>query len=492
MAYHIPSTAQLSLPKALLIVLSMAALLCFTLLLQLATRPGIAFTGQQTLVRLGHTLRPYILQESWGPYTPYFPVDRYQGPPKGCVVTQVNILQRHGARFPTAGPSQMMASAVAKLQQARTYHNTSLDFIRNYTYDLGIDDLLPFGASQSSIAGAQAFHRYKHLLSEDDIPFVRSSSASRVVMSAQNWTYGFSTASNLDFNPVLAIILDSKSNDTLHNYCPAIGSSESMTNIWIDIYAKPIIERLNAAAPGANLTTKDVHHLMELCAFHSAVIEDTSDWCQLFDEKEWKEFEYAKDLDKYYGTGYGQALGPVEGVGYINELISRLTSTLVHDSTQTNTTLDSSPITFPLNRTIYADFTHDNQLIAIFSAMGLFQQPARLDPTNPNSNGPDRTWVVSQLTPFAGRMVIEKILCQRAEPGDRDLDQNNLKEFVRILVNDAVQPLEFCSGVEGLCDLRNFIESQEYAISGGGGDWQKCFEQPASMDPWTREATLSE
>ncbi|KAJ3767684.1 hypothetical protein FB446DRAFT_600895, partial [Lentinula raphanica] len=86
----------------------------------------------------------------------------------------------------------------------------------------------------------------------------------------------------------------------------------------------PIADCLNVTAPGANLSTNEVHYLMELCVFYSAVIDGISKWCGLFDKEEWEGFEYAKDLDKCYGTGFGQ--GPVEGVVYINELIARLTS----------------------------------------------------------------------------------------------------------------------------------------------------------------------
>lgn len=40
--------------------------------------------------------------------------------------------------------------------------------------------------------------------------------------------------------------------------------------------------------------------------------------------------------------------------------------------------------------------------------------------------------------------------------------------MVRILVNDAVQPLEFCGGDKhGRCTLSNFIKSQQFATSGG-------------------------
>ena len=48
------------------------------------------------------------------------------------------------------------------------------------------------------------------------------------------------------------------------------------------------------------------------------------------------------------------------------------------------------------------------------------------------------------MVPFAGRMVTENIFCESA------LNNRVAKEYVRILINDAVQPLHFCNGVQGL------------------------------------------
>lgn len=82
---------------------------------------------------------------------------------------------------------------------------------------------------------------------------------------------------------------------------------------------------------------------MELCGFDSEYYGTVSPWCGLFDSQEWKNLEYYFDLDKYYGNGYGNPLGPVQGVGYVNELLSRLTGNITYanmDMTQVNHTLD--------------------------------------------------------------------------------------------------------------------------------------------------------
>lgn len=112
---------------------------------------------------------------------------------------------------------------------------------------------------------------------------------------------------------------------------------------------------------------------------------------------------------------------------------------------------------------MYADFSHDNEMIAIYVALGLFPQSTPPDPSFPN---PKRTWLASRLVPFSAQMITEKLAC--GPGGD---------EYVRIFVNDARQPLEFCGAEEdGMCELGAFVTSQAYARNNGSGDFEKCFE----------------
>ncbi|EIW61545.1 phytase [Trametes versicolor FP-101664 SS1] len=402
------------------------------------------------------------VQQSWSMYSPYFPAADYVAPPASCQINQVHIIQRHGARFPTSGAAKRIQAAVAKLKAASNYTDPLLAFVTNYTYSLGQDSLVELGATQSSEAGQEAFARYSSLVSADELPFVRASGSDRVVATANNWTAGFALASSDSIKPVLSVIISEAGNDTLDdNMCPAAGDSDTQVNEWLAQFAPPMTARLNAGAPGANLTDTDTYNLLTLCPFETVATEQRSEFCDIYEELQAEAaFAYNADLDKFYGTGYGQPLGPVQGVGYINELIARLTAQNVSDHTQTNSTLDSSPDTFPLNRTLYADFSHDNQMVAIFSAMGLFNQSAPLDPTSPD---PARTFLVNKIVPFSARMVVERLDCGGAQS-------------VRLLVNDAVQPLEFCGAdASGVCTLDAFVESQAYARNDGEGDFEKCF-----------------
>lgn len=155
---------------------------------------------------------------------------------------------------------------------------------------------------------------------------------------------------------------------------------------------------------------------------------------------------------RYYGYSYGNPLGPTQGVGFAKELIARLTNTAVHEGASTNRTLDENNTTFPLGRQLYADFSHDNDMTAIFSALGLYNTTAALPNTTiveaPQADGYSAAWTAS----FAARAYFEKMTCHGYD-----------EELVRILVNDRVQPLTQCGGdYLGRCTLSAFIDSLDF------------------------------
>ena len=106
-------------------------------------------------------------------------------------------------------------------------------------------------------------------------------------------------------NPELTLfVIKNNSNNTLdNNMCPNAGDGDHEQGEWLDTAFVPLADRLNTAAPGANLTTKDVYNIMALCPFDSLINDRLSPLCQLFDDDEFGLFEYANDVDKYYGTG---------------------------------------------------------------------------------------------------------------------------------------------------------------------------------------------
>lgn len=171
-------------------------------------------------------------------------------------------------------------------------------------------------------------------------------------------------------------------------------------------------------------------------------------------------------------------------MGYVNELVARLTSRPVANVTNINRTLDSDPRTFPLSRAIYADFSHDNQMLPIYAALGLHRPSSDL-PTEGRA-GTDSPWVASKLVPFTARLAVEKYSCGHAPAADLNLngrtsegkDPEPRKEWVRIVNNDRVIDVPACSNSRagGLCELGAFIDTLGYALSGAPDDWARCHE----------------
>jgi hypothetical protein len=433
-------------------------------------------------VKKGYQCSPDI-SHFWGQYSPFYsvPSDIPNGIPKQCTVTFAQILSRHGARDPTASKTAVYANLTAKIKKNVKTFTGPYAFLANYNYTLGADDLTVFGQQELVNSGIKFFHRYKQL-AKHVTPFVRSSSESRVVESAKNWTQGFHKAlleaGDTDPTypyPILSISEADGSNNTLnHDLCTAfedgpdgdIGGNAQKK--WTAVFVPPIQARLNKDLPGVNFTVTDVISFMDLCPFNTVASPNgtISPFCSLFSATEWKSYDYYESLGKYYGYGNGNPLGPTQGVGFTNELIARLTGSPVVDSTSTNRTLDSNPATFPVggSHVLFADFSHDNDMTAIFSALGLYNSTAPLSNTSIETTAETHGYSASWTVPFSARAYVEKLKCA----GEQE-------ELVRIIVNDRVASLANCgANAGGMCKLSSFVKSLSFARS--GGLWNQCFK----------------
>lgn len=425
------------------------------------------------------------ISHNWGQYSPWFTVPSTISAeiPPGCSLTFASVLSRHGARDPTASKTASYAALINKIHTKATSYGPGYEFLRAYNYSLGADQLTVFGQQEMINSGINFFNRYR-LLTDVYTPFIRSSSEARVVESAQNFSQGYHQArtASLPIDPTYPYPIEvlseaAGSNNTLnHDLCTAFEDGPDSTiassaqKKWSSIFTPAITARLNANLPGANITQTETIYMMDLCPFNTVadVNGRVSPFCALFNTTEWASYGYYESLNKWYGYGPGNPLGPTQGVGYTNELLARLTANRTYvnnDATSTNHTLDSAQSTFPLGRSVplYADFSHDNDLTAIFSALGLFNTTAQLSNTTYGSETQTKGYSASYTVPFGARAYFEKMLCP----------SHPTEELVRVLVNDRVVPLQNCDADSlGRCGLSAFVKSQSFAE--GNGLWSQC------------------
>lgn len=400
--------------------------------------------------------------------------------PAGCEITFAQVLSRHGARDPTAGKSKAYEATIARIQSSATKYGDGFTFIKDYKYGLGADLLTDIGREQMLNSGIHFYGRYR-ALARNVTPFIRASGQERVIESGDKWALGFHQARVADsgsakddgfpYPKVLIPETDGSNNTLNHGLCPAFEKDKGGDKLQAQFLASfggPIRDRLNKGMPGANITLDEVVYLMDLCPFESVARTDgkLSEFCGLFSKEEWRSYDYRASLGKYYSYGPGSPLGPTQGVGFANELLARLTGMPVSDRTSTNRTLDSSPATFPLDKKLYADFSHDNDMLTVFSALGLYNATKPLPVSGRREPSDLAGFAVSWLVPFSSRMYVEKMKCGAAA------GQN--EELVRVLVNDRVIPLQNCGADKlGRCELSKFVNSMSFAR--GGGYWDKCF-----------------
>lgn len=425
------------------------------------------------------------LSHKWGQYAPYFSLsdesDISDKVPHDCQITFAQVISRHGARFPSAKKSKAYAKLVKSIQANATEFKGNTKFIRSYNYTMGGDDLVPFGENQMVNSGTKFYQRYE-ALAKKAVPFIRSSDSARVVASGVNFIKGFQQAKSNDKHanhrqpsPKTNVIISEESgaNNTLNHsdICPKFEESklgDEAEEEYMAVFVPPIKARLEANLPGIELEIIDVINLMDICPFDTVSMtadgSKLSPFCNLFTQTEWNQYDYLQSLSKYYGYGAGTPLGPTQGVGFVNELIARLTHTPVVDNTSTNRTLDApGAATFPLNYTMYADFTHDNGMIPFFFALGLYNGTAPLSTTQAQSTSETDGFSAAWTVPFGARAYVEMMQCRRdPEP------------LVRVLVNDRVVPLHGCPTDKlGRCRRRDFVKGLSFARS--GGDWPQCY-----------------
>ena len=419
----------------------------------------------------------------WGPHSPYFTVEKEDDIsstiPADCQITFVQVLSRHGARYPTVSMGAKLSDLVAEIKENATSLTGKYAFLENYTYTLGTKDLTVFGERQLVDSGLKFYHRYANL-ARNVVPFMRSSGEGRVVVSGEKFIEGFQHAKDRDSAaqhnqtaPVISVVFEEgeQFNNTLdRGTCTKLENSKLSHHVQVNFtktFAPVIRHRLETDLPGVTLANRDIIYLMDMCTYDTLArtpdATELSPFCDIFTEKEWAKYDYLTSLMKYYSYGAGNPLGPSQGIGYANELIARLTQTPVNDHTSTNRTLDADPATFPLDRSLYADFSHDNVMVSIFFALGLYNgtQSPSLDTVESASdmNGFSAAWSV----PFAARAYIEMMQCStQREP------------LVRVLLNDRVVPLHGCQVDEmGRCKRDDFVRGLQFARS--GGNWERCF-----------------
>jgi Histidine phosphatase superfamily (branch 2) len=290
-----------------------------------------------------------------------------------------------------------------------------LAFLNTWSYNLGSEILVPIGRQELFDSGVLFYYNYGQLYNTSTKIVARTTTQDRMLKSAEYFMAGF-FGLEWTHNATLEPIIEGLGfNNSLAGYfrCNNSNNFRSMagTNaslIWENKYLAGATNRFQGLVKGYNWTVADTYNMQSLCPFESVAF-GFSQFCSLFTYPEWLGFEYSIDLLFHGNNAFGSPTGRAIGIGYVEEVYARLQSHLYDlppGSTQVNTTLDGMESTFPLNQSLYFDFSHDTNIMSVITAFGLRQFNQSLSPSGPPEK---QQLIISHMTPFAARFVIEVI-----------------------------------------------------------------------------------
>jgi hypothetical protein len=292
-----------------------------------------------------------------------------------------------------------------------------------------------------------------------------------MLKSAENFMTGFF---GLDWvkNATLEVIIEQNTyNNSLAGYyeCPNANTGistggDNASAIWQSIYLADATTRFKGMISGYNWTLADTYSAQSACAYETVAF-GYSAFCNLFNFTEWQGYEYSVDLSFNGDDSFYSPTGRGVGIAYQQEVMARLANhTLNTPNTSANITLDNNTSTFPLNQTLYFDFSHDTSIMAILTAFGLTQFRQFL-PTNAIPASHNLT--VSRLEPFGARLNIEVIKTPQPVPANRSTNYvaGPPTTYIHFILNQRTIPLGVsfpgCGNrVDGWCEIGAFTTAQ--------------------------------
>ncbi|KAL9583294.1 MAG: hypothetical protein Q9212_002795 [Teloschistes hypoglaucus] len=431
-----------------------------------ATRSFVANAPLETALPIAGNAQNASIFHLMGQLSPYFPNPE------------------HGSRYPTSGAgASKFGVALASQINAGTAGNFTgaLSFLNSWSYKLGSEILVPVGRQELFDSGVLHYYDYGHLYNTSTKIIARTTTQDRMLKSAEYFMAGFFGLEWTN-NATLELIIEQPNfNNSLAGYFQCNNSNAAVnaggnnaSTVWENIYLQNATKRLQALSPNFKLNVSDVYNMQTLCPYETVAF-GYSAFCDLFTYEEWQDFEYSIDLS-FAGNNYFQSpTGRAVGIGYVEEILARLQHhVLTTTGTQANLTLDGNERTFPLNQTLYFDFSHDTNMAAILTAFGLTQ----FAPVLPSSGPPasSRSLIVSHLQPFGARVDIEIISAPNPVAANRTAASTNCytqgpaTSYIHFIINQRTLPLGLsfpaCGNrTDGWCELNTFLQIQNASLA---------------------------
>ncbi|KAL7751430.1 PHOsphatase [Sorochytrium milnesiophthora] len=359
----------------------------------------------------------------------------YQPPRADCHLAQVQWLNRHGTRNPTAG-------VVAKL-------DALADFLNSLPADAIPDTLQslrhfvnPFNATGAGLLVPQGVQDLRGIASRVKVRYGGFVNASTTVARADNQSRvlesGHAFLSEMFGEGVVALNVLKRGSALLspNIKCKKLDAKvktvQSQSKTFDKTHFSEMARSLNKTIAGA-WTAELAQAAVTLCAFQVAINGDNTDICRLFSANDINLYSLSSDLSFNEKDGYESPV-PHPGCGTLTDFAANL---------------DNMASGKPQTPQIVLNFGHAETVGPFLAALGLYNDTVPLNAVNVLGK---HKWRTPTVAPFATNVAAELYVCQTSEP------------LVRFLHNEQPKRLPgACSGSE-YCPLSAFKKQYQSLI----------------------------
>lgn len=368
----------------------------------------------------------------------------------GYTVEQIQLIIRHGTRYPVSSGMESINKALITLNQSSNLDLTGwLNGYKNEYLFSRTGQLDANGQQEEYLIGrrfAKTYPQFVHGLIDSDSTIISqhlgifSSWSSRTLQSAQAFCAGaFEGLGTLGPAKLMTVPVFSfkENNDSLiafHKSCArwqkeAKPLTNQILEPVIQRFLSPIASRL-AQELGIAVTVTDVQDFHDACTSEVSMHHTIDTFCRLFTRQDIIALEYLDDLKHYYKYSYG-----------LPELNEEMACDLgKYILASINAMIDKKEEAYKLD----IKFGHSETLLPLRTLLGLYQ--SKLSPNSSDQEIEDRQFKLSNFGYFANNIAIQ-LLSKEDE------------FYVRILDNEKPVLLPGCQNI--YCPVDQFRKVME-------------------------------
>ncbi|KAI9469327.1 histidine phosphatase superfamily [Zychaea mexicana] len=360
---------------------------------------------------------------------------------RGYTLEQLQLVVRHGRRYPSDGDTEDIGKVLKKLQQSN--NRTALDWLDNYENVYTPErsgSLDENGQLEQYLHGRRVAKRFPKLIDaifDQDVPSgidSASSESARTLQSATAFHMGlFEGQGALGRSKQFAVpsFMYPTQGDKLisiDDNCPRWDLARENSNVQSDLYGaqtQTVTAQRLSEAFGVYLTADDVEAIYSGCCFDVAHRNRPDTFCSLLSRQEILEAEYREDLSYFYKYSYG-------GLPLNGQVACALMQSIMNHIENEDTRL-------------VLKVGHTQTVLFLQTFLGVSQNKQMLYANSSQSVIDQRVFRTSNIATMASNVEFQ--LLSKGE-----------NRFVRVLVSEIPVLVPGCKGEE-ICPLQTFKEA---------------------------------